>query len=184
LCSVTRDHPTKVELTVRKCYPSTVHPKVQSTGALKQRLLTEKKKGKKIVLTNGCFDLLHVGHLHLLRQAKNLGDVLVVAVNSDSSVRQLKGSGRPIVVLEERVEILAALETVDYVTQFDDADPYRVIQQLQPDVLVKGGDWQKENVIGGDLVEQNGGTVEVIPYLEGYSTSKIVERIRNEKYGT
>jgi len=107
-----------------------------------------------------------------------LGDLLVVAINTDRSVRQLKGMRRPILSLEERAEFLAALEVVDYVTSFDEADPCRVIQDLQPDVLVKGGDWSQDQVIGRELVEAKGGKVEVIPYLDGYSTTKILERIR------
>ncbi|MGH7845550.1 MAG: D-glycero-beta-D-manno-heptose 1-phosphate adenylyltransferase [Candidatus Binatia bacterium] len=152
--------------------------KVRSVDELKQTLAQEKESGKKIVFTNGCFDLLHRGHLHLLREARRMGDLLVVAINTDHSVRQLKGSRRPILSLEERAEFLAALEMVDYVTSFDDADPCRLIQDLQPDVLVKGGDWSRDQVVGRELVEAKGGRVQVIPYLEGYSTTKILERIR------
>lgn len=157
---------------------ASVHSKVRSVDELKRALAEERESGKKIVFTNGCFDLLHRGHLHLLREARRLGDLLVVAINTDRSVRQLKGMRRPILSLEERAEFLAALEMVDYVTSFDEADPCRVIQDLQPDVLVKGGDWSQDQVIGRELVEAKGGKVEVIPYLEGYSTTKILERIR------
>ena len=155
-----------------------MHSKVRSVDELKRTLAEERESGKKIVFTNGCFDLLHRGHLHLLREARRLGDLLVVAINTDRSVRQLKGMRRPILSLEERAEFLAALEVVDYVTSFDEADPCRVIQDLQPDVLVKGGDWSQDQVIGRELVEAKGGKVEVIPYLDGYSTTKILERIR------
>lgn len=107
-----------------------------------------------------------------------MGDLLIVAINEDSSVRQLKGATRPVFSLEERTELLGALEIVDYVTYFHEAEPCRVIRELQPDVLVKGGDWLKDEVVGRELVEEKGGRVEVIPYLEGYSTTKIIERIR------
>jgi rfaE bifunctional protein nucleotidyltransferase chain/domain len=167
-----------VEIAARKCYPSNVRSKVRSVDELKETVAQERQKGKKIVFTNGCFDLLHRGHLHLLREAKKLGDVLVVAINTDSSVRGLKGTSRPVLSLDERAEFLEALEMVDYVTSFDEAEPCNVIRKLQPDVLVKGGDWSKSQVIGNGLVEERGGKVAIIPYLEGYSTSKIIERIR------
>jgi D-beta-D-heptose 7-phosphate kinase/D-beta-D-heptose 1-phosphate adenosyltransferase len=138
-----------------------------------------KSTGKKIVLTNGCFDILHRGHVHLLREAKKYGDVLVVALNSDRSVKTIKGPTRPVLPQEERIELIAAMEPVDYVVVFDEADPYEVISQLRPDVLAKGGDWSKDKIIGSDIVEQNGGTVAVIPYLKGFSSTEIIERIRN-----
>jgi rfaE bifunctional protein nucleotidyltransferase chain/domain len=155
-----------------------VRSKVRSVDDLKEAVSREKRKGKTIIFTNGCFDLLHRGHLHLLREAKKLGDILVVAINADVSVRSLKGAGRPVISLEERAELIEALEMVDYVTSFDEADPRRLIRELRPDVLVKGGDWSNDQVIGRELVEATGGTVAVIPYLQGYSTSKIIERIR------
>jgi D-beta-D-heptose 7-phosphate kinase/D-beta-D-heptose 1-phosphate adenosyltransferase len=155
-----------------------VRSKVRSANELKERVLEAKGKGKKVVFTNGCFDLLHSGHLHLLREAKKLGDVLIVAINTDDSIRRLKGDGRPVLPLEERAELLAALDIVDYVTSFEESEPSRLIQQLQPDVLVKGGDWSQDQVVGRELVEENGGRVEVVPYLEGHSTTHIIERIR------
>lgn len=136
-----------------------------------------KKNGKKIVFTNGCFDLLHSGHLHLLREAKKLGDLLVVALNSDSSVKRIKGDDRPILPEPERAELIAALEMVDYVTWFDEPDPYAAIKTLKPDVLVKGGDWSKDGVVGADVVEKHGGKVVLIPYLKGHSTTQIIERM-------
>ena len=136
-----------------------------------------KKYGKKVVFTNGCFDILHRGHLHLLREAKQLGDLLVVALNSDHSVRKIKGKDRPIVPESERAELIAALEMVDYVTLFDESDPHNVIKELKPDVLVKGGDWGKNDIVGAEMVQQNGGTVAVIPYLKGCSTTQIIERM-------
>ena len=132
-----------------------------------------KREGKKIVFTNGCFDLLHAGHVTYLEEAKGLGDVLVVGVNSDSSVRRIKGSGRPIVPLEQRMAVLAALEAVDYVVPFEEDTPYELIALLRPHTLVKGGDWRAEEVVGRELVEE----VRIIPYLEGVSTSGIIERI-------
>ena len=132
-----------------------------------------KREGKKIVFTNGCFDLLHAGHVTYLEEARGLGDVLVVGVNSDSSVRRIKGSERPIVPLEQRMAVLAALEAVDYVVPFEEDTPYELIALLRPHTLVKGGDWRAEEVVGRELVEE----VRIIPYLEGVSTSGIIERI-------
>lgn len=136
-----------------------------------------KTQGKKVVFTNGCFDLLHRGHLHLLREAKKLGDILIVAINNDLSVKKIKGPKRPILPEVDRAELIGALEMVDYVTLFDDADPYRLIKELRPNVLVKGGDWTRERIIGGNVVEKEGGTVVAVPYLEGYSTTQMVERM-------
>ena len=135
-------------------------------------------RGQKIVFTNGCFDILHRGHLHVLRQAKALGDLLIVAVNSDASVRQIKGPSRPIIEEAGRAELLAALEMVDYVTLFDEPDPCRLLEAIQPDFLAKGGDWTRDQVVGAEIVERGGGKVAVIPYLEGFSTTEIIERAR------
>lgn len=129
------------------------------------------------MFTNGCFDLLHPGHIHTLVQARALGDVLVVGLNSDESVRRLKGKKRPILDQTERAAILAALEAVDYVTIFDDDTPRTLILQLRPDVLVKGGDWSAEAVVGKEEVEAWGGEVVLIPYQEGNSTTNIIERV-------
>ena len=142
-----------------------------------------KAEGKRIVFTNGCFDLLHIGHVRYLEEAKTLGDVLVVGVNSDSSVRKLKGPKRPILPEEERAEILSGLGCVDYVTLFDEIDPLKLIASLQPNVLAKGGDWTKEQIVGREVVERSGGEVVVIPYVEEASTSNLIETIlkRHEK---
>ncbi len=140
-----------------------------------------KKQGKKVVFTNGCFDILHVGHVRYLKDAKGYGDILVVAVNSDSSVKSIKGAKRPIVSQSERAEVVAALEMVDYVTMFDEDTPYNIIKKLQPDVLIKGGDWTIDKIVGRDIVEARGGRVIAIPFIEGASTTGIVERIL-EKY--
>ena len=136
-----------------------------------------KIKGKRIVFTNGCFDLLHIGHIRYLEGAKTLGDVLIVGVNSDSSVRKLKGPERPILPVEERTEILSGLGCVDYITIFDELDPLNLISSLQPDVLAKGGDWTKEQVVGGEVVERSGGEVVIIPFVQGASTSNQIEII-------
>ena len=132
---------------------------------------------EKVVFTNGCFDIIHTGHTRYLATARSLGDVLVVAVNSDASVRTIKGEKRPINAETERMEVLAALECVDFVTLFSEPDPHRIISELQPDVLVKGGDWPVEKIIGGDVVQARGGTVVNVPYIEGASTTGIIERI-------
>jgi len=131
-----------------------------------------------LVFTNGCFDLLHPGHVRYLAQARALGDALVVALNSDRSVRILKGQGRPILNEKERVEVIAALEAVDYVTIFDEETPYSLIVQLLPDVLVKGGDWQLNEIVGREQVETAGGRVLSLPFLEGSSSTEIIERIK------
>lgn len=136
-----------------------------------------KQKGKKVVFTNGCFDLLHSGHIHLFREAKKKGDVFIVAVNDDSSIKKIKGTSRPIFPLKERIEILGAIEKIDYLTSFSEEIPQKIIARLLPDVLVKGGDWRPEEVVGKKEVEEAGGEVVIIPYLEGSSSSDIVKRI-------
>jgi len=154
-----------------------VRGKIGELHEIKAIVANVRRDGKKVVLTNGCFDLLHRGHLHLLREAKKQGDLLVVALNSDSSVKTIKGADRPVLPESERAELIAALEMVDYVTAFDEADPYKLIKELKPDVLVKGGDWPKNEIVGADIVEEHGGKVAVIPYLKGYSTTQIIERM-------
>jgi rfaE bifunctional protein nucleotidyltransferase chain/domain len=132
-----------------------------------------KTAGKKIVFTNGCFDLIHIGHVRCLGSAKKYGDVLVVGLNSDRSVSLIK-TGRPLIPQDQRAEILASLETVDYVTIFDEETPYELIKLLKPDVLVKGGDWKKEDIIGSDIAKE---TIS-IPYIQGISTTEIIEKIK------
>ena len=136
-----------------------------------------KHQDKKVVFTNGCFDLLHSGHIHLFREARKKGDVFIVAVNDDSSTRKIKGASRPIFPLKERIEILGAIEDIDYLASFSEETPQKIIARLLPDVLVKGGDWKPEEVVGKREVENAGGEVEIIPYLEGRSSSDIVKRI-------
>jgi D-beta-D-heptose 7-phosphate kinase/D-beta-D-heptose 1-phosphate adenosyltransferase len=147
----------------------------------RQALLKERERlrneGKRLVFTNGCFDLLHPGHVRYLSEARSLGDALVVALNSDGSVRALKGEGRPILDEHERLEVIAALEVVDYVIVFDEETPQQLIADLLPDVLVKGGDWPIDQIIGREEVEAAGGRVISLPYIEGLSTSDIIERV-------
>jgi D-beta-D-heptose 7-phosphate kinase/D-beta-D-heptose 1-phosphate adenosyltransferase len=136
-----------------------------------------KKNGKRIVFTNGCFDLLHLGHIRYLEKAKSLGDILVVGVNSDRSVQSLKGPERPILPEEERAEILSGLECVDYLTIFNELTPLELVSSLQPHILVKGGDWTKETTVGKEVVERPGGEVVILPLVEGSSTSSIIGTI-------
>jgi D-beta-D-heptose 7-phosphate kinase/D-beta-D-heptose 1-phosphate adenosyltransferase len=155
-----------------------VRDKIKKLGEIKSIVAKAKTAGNTIVLTNGCFDLFHLGHLHLLREARKLGDLLVVAVNSDSSVKAIKGPSRPILDESERTDLLSALEMVDYVTVFQELDPHNTIRELQPNVLAKGGDWTRDQIIGREIVEGNGGKVVLIPHLAGYSTTTLIERIR------
>jgi rfaE bifunctional protein nucleotidyltransferase chain/domain len=161
--------------------PRKLLSKVKSPDALK-RVLTGLRKGKRkaprVVFTNGCFDLLHKGHVSYLEKARAQGDILVVALNSDESVRKIKGPERPINALADRLEVMAALETVDYVTWFEQDDPLQIILKLKPDVLVKGGDWKVEQMIGGKEVLSWGGKVRSLQYIEGKSTTQIIERAR------
>lgn len=136
--------------------------------------------GKKIVFTNGVFDILHRGHVDYLNRARQLGDCLVVAVNSDASVKRIKGEKRPVVPEDDRAFVVSNLKSVDYVCIFGDDTPYEVIRILQPDVLVKGADWKIENVVGRDIVEARGGRVVTIDYMEGRSTTNIIDRILSE----
>ena len=136
-----------------------------------------KEKGKKVVFTNGCFDILHVGHVRYLREASKTGDVLVLALNSDSSVRAIKGEKRPLVPATERAEILAALDFIDFITIFDELTPLDVIKSLKPDILIKGGDWPEEKVVGREEVKKWKGKVVIIPEVQGKSTTNIVEKI-------
>ena len=151
--------------------------KVVSWSTLKRRLAVLRHRGKRIVFTNGCFDLIHPGHVHYLRAARRLGDVLVVGVNSDRSAQRLgKGPGRPLVSEGDRAEVLAALEMVDLVTLFDQDTPAELIEMVRPDVLVKGGDWTPDRIVGADFVRAHGGKVRSLPYRPGYSTSALIRR--------
>jgi rfaE bifunctional protein nucleotidyltransferase chain/domain len=156
----------------------TVPAKYKSVDDLCAISAQARKAGRIVVFTNGCFDLVHRGHIHLLRQAKALGHILIVALNSDVSVKTIKGPDRPIMPEADRIELIAALEMVDYVVVYSEPDPYQIIAAIKPNVLVKGGDWSANEIVGADVVEQNGGRVAVIPYLPGFSTTQIIERIR------
>lgn len=147
------------------------------TSSQLTQILKSLRGRKRIVFTNGCFDLLHLGHITYLQSAKMLGDLLVVGVNSDASVSRLKGPERPIKDESQRSSILAALECVDYVVLFEEDTPQRIIGELLPDILVKGGDYQVDEVVGSEVVKQHGGQVEIIEFLPGYSTSGILKKI-------
>jgi rfaE bifunctional protein nucleotidyltransferase chain/domain len=153
------------------------HAKIKTLHDLLPVLQILRATGKQIVFTNGCFDLIHTGHTRYLATARSFGDLLVVGVNSDASVRALKGDKRPINTQNDRAETLAALDSVDFVTIFGELDPYKVISAVQPDVLVKGGDWPIEKIIGRDVVEARGGRVVNVPFVEGQSTTEIIEKI-------
>jgi rfaE bifunctional protein nucleotidyltransferase chain/domain len=151
--------------------------KVKSLRGVVRAARQAQVAGRRVVFTNGCFDLLHRGHIRYLERARALGDVLVVAINDDASVRRLKGPGRPVVTAEERAEVLAALHAVDYVVIFDELDPARAIHAIRPDVLVKGGDWPVSRIVGADFVRSRGGSVRSLPYLPGASTSALIDRV-------
>ena len=154
--------------------------KIVTSTQLVPILEQARAQNQRIVFTNGCFDLMHIGHTRYLREAKALGHLLVVGVNSDASVRSLdKGSDRPIVPEDQRAEVLAALECVDYVVIFPEPDPGKLIADLQPDVLVKGGDWAIDKIVGREIVESHGGIVKTIPLVPGMSTTALLHRIRS-----
>ena len=152
--------------------------KVKNLSALLRIVRRLKRQGKRIVFTNGCFDLLHLGHVKYLERAKSRGDLLLVAINSDRSVRTLKGKERPLVPQSQRAQVLAGLSSVDYVTIFDDPTPLSLIQALQPDVLVKGADWSKDAIVGREIVKAGGGKVYMVPVVPGISTTRLIHRIR------
>lgn len=154
--------------------------KLKNLRLLLREIRSARRRGARIVFTNGCFDLLHVGHVRLLEKAKSLGSILVVGLNSDGSVRKLKGLRRPVNPAGGRAEVLSALHAVDYVVLFSDRTPIRLIRRIKPDVLVKGGDWVKDQVVGKDFVESYGGKVTLFPFVKGYSTSKFL-KARHEK---
>lgn len=153
--------------------------KIIEIEALERRVAQWRIKSNKIVFTNGCFDILHVGHIHTLQEAKKLGHKLIVAINSDASVRGLKGKERPINNEQDRANIIAALEVVDLVVIFTEPTPITLIEIANPDILVKGGDWNIDQIVGGEVVKENGGEVVSIPFLEGHSSSRLIEIIKN-----
>lgn len=155
----------------------TFKTKIQTISSSQILLQDLKNLGHKIVFTNGCFDILHLGHITYLEQAKAKGDILVVGLNSDASVKRLKGLKRPIKDEESRASILAALSSVDMVIVFEEDTPFDLISTVVPDVLVKGGDYKKEDIVGSDFVESNGGKVEIIPFLEGHSSTDLINKL-------
>jgi len=152
--------------------------KIKTLPDTKNEVKKLQQQGKKIVFTNGCFDILHAGHVDIFQQARELGDALVVAINSDSSIKKIKGEKRPVVPQEQRMQVVAALESVDFVVVFSEEDPLKVIKEIQPDILVKGGDWEVETIIGREIVEKKGGKVCSIPLMEGISTTNIIEVVK------
>jgi D-beta-D-heptose 7-phosphate kinase/D-beta-D-heptose 1-phosphate adenosyltransferase len=151
--------------------------KIKSLAALKRIILRLKDKGAKVVFTNGCFDLLHYGHVKYLQEAKNKGDILIVAINSDASVRRIKGNNRPVIREKDRLRIVAALESVDYVVLFGEDSPLKVIRTLEPDILIKGADWQKSKIVGADFVIGGGGRVAALKLAKGRSTTNLIKKI-------
>lgn len=151
--------------------------KIKSLTALTRIISKLRNEGKKIVFTNGCFDLLHYGHIKYLEDAKRKGNILVVAINSDASVRKIKGNKRPIVKEGDRLRLIAALESVDYTLLFNDTDPLRVIKKIKPDILIKGADWDKRSIVGADFVLSYGGVVSTIKLAKGRSTTGLIKKI-------
>ena len=151
--------------------------KIKNPSELAKTLRYLRKKGRSIVFTNGCFDILHKGHVRLLLKAKSLGDVLVVALNTDQSVKRIKGSARPFNKQNDRAIVIAALSAVDFVTFFNEATPENIIKRLSPNILVKGGDWKKNDIVGADYIKRKGGKVYSIGFVKGYSTSKLINKI-------
>ena len=156
-----------------------VSGKLKSLEEIKAIAVSARTNGKKVAFTNGCFDLLHRGHVHVLRAARACADLLIVGINSDQSVKYIKGPTRPLLPESDRCELLGAMEMVDFVILFNEPDPHNLISAIRPDVLVKGGDWNTEKIIGADMVEEAGGRVVVVPYIKGFSTTEIIERIKN-----
>jgi rfaE bifunctional protein nucleotidyltransferase chain/domain len=150
--------------------------RVLSAKEIQKSLESARQNGQKIVFTNGCFDLLHIGHVRYLQEAKALGDVLVVGVNSDSSVKRLKGPTRPVQSESDRAEILAALEAVNFTVLFTEDTPENLIHQVRPDILVKGGDWKIEQIVGAEFVIKNGGQVMSLQFIDGKSTTRLIEK--------
>jgi D-beta-D-heptose 7-phosphate kinase/D-beta-D-heptose 1-phosphate adenosyltransferase len=160
-------------------FNSILRKKIVSIDELERHLYTFKFFGKKVVFTNGCFDIIHPGHIYYLNQARSLGDVLIVGLNSDGSVKSLnKGQERPIHPQDKRSEVLASLICVDYICIFDEETPFELIKKVKPDILVKGGDYTIDKIVGADFVQSYGGKVEIIPYLDGYSTTNILNKLR------
>jgi rfaE bifunctional protein nucleotidyltransferase chain/domain len=168
---------TRMGVDVASEHGDPLHPAVLTREELILQFGPGKRNGKRIVFTNGCFDLLHPGHIKLLEAARSKGDALIVGINSDDSVRTLKGAGRPVIPEQERAEILASLECVDAVVVFDELTPQKIVAALLPDILVKGDDWPGNQIVGREEVEAAGGKVVLIDVVEGYSTTEILRKI-------
>ena len=151
--------------------------KIKTLPALKALITKLRQEGKKIVFTNGCFDILHYGHAKYLQDAKNTGDILVVGVNSDASIRKIKGKNRPVVGENNRLRLLAALASVDYLVLFRETTPLKVIREIKPDILIKGADWNKNNIVGGNFVLGRGGKVRTVKLVQGLSTTNLIKKI-------
>lgn len=158
-----------------------IENKIHSFTSIKTLRTQWQTTGERVVFTNGCFDLLHYGHIHYLAQAKALGTRLIVGLNADASIRRLKGIHRPIKEEQSRMYVLAALQCVDAVVLFEEDTPYRLIEQIVPDLLVKGGDWAIKDIVGADLVLASGGKVRQLPYIDGFSTTRIEAKIRQDQ---
>ena len=150
--------------------------KIVDRAKIKDIITQQKNEGKRVVFTNGCFDIIHAGHVRYLTEAKKLGDILVIGLNSDNSVSTIK-PGRPIIPEQQRAEVLSALSMVDYITLFNEDTPYELIKEIKPDILVKGADWDTKNIIGSDIVKE----VHTIPFVEGISTTEIIKKIQSKK---
>lgn len=158
-----------------------IESKILSPDALLQRIKFWRQLAEKIIFTNGCFDILHEGHVHLLSQCHELGGMVIIGLNSDSSVKKLKGKDRPINKQHSRAVLLSAIEFVDAITIFNEPTPEKLIHAIKPDILVKGGDWKKKDIVGADFVENYGGVVKTVPYLKGFSTTNILARAKDGK---
>ena len=154
-----------------------IKTKIKRAEILSDIVAKLKTQGKKIVFTNGCFDIIHFGHVKYLEDAKKKGDILIVAINSSSSIRRIKGSSRPITSERDRAGVIAALHSVDFVTIFNELTPLNLIKKLKPDILIKGADWKTGSIVGADVLKKYGGKVQKAKFLKGYSTSKIIEKI-------
>ncbi|MAE64117.1 MAG: D-glycero-beta-D-manno-heptose 1-phosphate adenylyltransferase, partial [Phycisphaeraceae bacterium] len=152
--------------------------KVRTLDQLLPELRAHRKRARTIVFTNGCFDILHAGHISYLRQARRHGDLMVVAVNSDASIRRIKGAGRPVNSAADRLMVLSELESIDYLVEFDENTPMKLIRSIRPDVLVKGGDYKRSEVVGGDWVRRHGGRIELVDLIRGRSTTNVIRQIR------
>ena len=153
--------------------------KILSSKELKSQLSIWRFQNKKIVFTNGCFDIIHAGHVQYLQEAKALGDILIIGLNSDASVKRLKGAERPVNNQNDRAIVLSALKSVDYIVVFDEDTPYDLIKQIKPDILVKGGDWPENKIVGHDIVKANGGIVKSLSFRPGNSSTSIIEKMKN-----